>query len=48
MTTVQLHRLMSLTDRAIEALEEHDYSKAQVMKGSFESLQEELYGPPLL
>ena len=47
MTTMQLHRLMSITDEAINKLKKENYSAAVLVRKKFDSLQEELYGKPI-
>lgn len=44
MTSNQLHRLMSITDKAIERLKQENYSASVIIRKEFEQLQDELYG----
>jgi len=47
MTTLQLHRLMSLTEDAILKLKEENYSKSVLLRKRFDRLQDDLYGKPI-
>ena len=47
MTSMQLHRLMSITDEAINKLKEENYSAAILIRKKFDRLQDELYGKPI-
>lgn len=47
MTSVQLHRLMSITDEAINKLKEENYSKSVLIRKKFDALQDELFGNPI-
>ena len=44
MTSKQLHKLMSLTDKAIERLKQENYRASVLIRKEFDELQDELYG----
>jgi hypothetical protein len=47
MTSMQLHRLMSITDEAILKLKEENYSQSVLLRKKFDRLQDELFGNPI-
>lgn len=47
MTSLQLHRLMSITDEALQSLSKSDPKKYSALKKKFDALQDELYGNPI-
>ena len=47
MTSIQLHKLMSITDEAILKLKEENYSKSVLLRKKFNALQDELFGNPI-
>jgi len=47
MTTLQMHRLMSITEDAILKLKEENYSKSVLLRKRFDRLQDDLYGKPI-
>ena len=47
MNSSQLHKLMSITDKAIKKLKKENYSESTLLRKEFEALQEELYGKPI-
>jgi len=47
MTSIQLHRLMSITDEAILKLREENYPQSVLLRKKFDRLQNELFGNPI-
>lgn len=47
MNTLQLHKLMSLTEEAIDKIKDIDYSTSIILRKKFVEIQDELYGKPI-